>query len=641
MLLNLKNRVTSNIDLGLLIAILLIMNASTSIKLVGLLVLFIYKPTIFKNFKSKEYPLFYLLMIGVILLQILFGFFDFDIKILKINIIALIIWGISLFVIVQLNKIVSDTEYKKIQNTVLLIFLINAIISCIELIAIMLETQTINPYTYHGMVLNQMTGMSMYGPATGDYIGGIFKTHSLHNAFFNVIGTVYFLINRKYIMSMICLVVLLMTTSNLLIIILFFTLISVVLFHSYKPLKYILLLHFLIVSIFYLKVSPDNLEYAERVITQSELKRVDNAILKKIKSQKEEEIKNQIIAKYINHRVTNDTTLGNNLKQNIKEKQIAFKESRLKKNKIKKNSHQTLSVTDSLDTDPITSIGNTTSKIIVFTNENSNRNLNNIIIANNKEDIIEGLENKYTYYDNVLDNFGMTKNSSTDTNFIYDKLTLNDQSDNTSAATLEKMEQFEVDLKTHQTNLRNKVIETYKDSISIQPPENLQKYPGKIISYIESIQHLTSSTSHFLIGSGPGQFSSKLAFGISGFSINDSGGKRFLNKQVEYISDDFKENHLKLFSYYWLKDPGEHSISHEPFSSYNQIIGEYGIIGFFSFIGFYVLFFLKRFKKLDAGKYLTVLMVLMLSTDYWFEHLNVIIIFELLILLDLKRIQYD
>lgn len=600
MLSKIKQSDLLKIDIWLLISMMLILNVSTAFKLIGVLVLFLYKPTILKSIKLKNFPVFYLLMILIIIVQSAISIFDLNLTILKINIISSVLWGISLFVIIQINRIVSDTNFNKIQNTVAVLFLINALFSGFKIIEIMLEIDSINPYTYDGLILNPLTGISMYGGATGDYIGGIFGTHSLHNAFFNLFGVVYFLLNRKYLISIICLVVLLMTTSNLAVLILLPILGSILLFHKVKVVKYVILLFALIIVTFYAKVSPNNFKYAQKILYSTEKEGSNNPILKKIKAENEEVIKNQKIAKYIAYKTIENPKIS------------TLPQPNNKNNQPTKDNNK--------ESEP--------------GSENTVKSLNDIIIADNKEVLVEELGKNAKHLDSILENFGVTEDLMHN---VYDEIIIHNYQSTIDTSKAKIMNQFKTDLQTNHTNLRNKVLETYQDSINLIPPPNMQKYPGKVISYVQTLQYHTSSLRRFIIGSGAGQFSSKVAFGISGFSIGEGGGKRTLNKQVDYISNDFKENHLKLFSYYWLKDPGEHSISTEPFSAYNQIVGEYGLLGIIAFVFGYLLFFIKRFRKLTAGKYLFIMMLLMLLTEYWFEHLNVIIIFELLILLDLKK----
>lgn len=613
MLNKIKENITSRIDIWLLISMMLILNVSTMLKLVGFLILFLYKPTILKNIRTKGYPVFYFFIIGVILLQLLFSITDLNSTLLKINSISVFTWGLSLVAIIQINKIVSDTTIQKIQNTLIVLFIFNSIVSFVDLVSIMIEIKSINPYTYRGMVLNHMTGISKYGGATGDHIMGIFKTHSLHNAFFNIFGTVYFLINRKYWISIICLVTALLTTSNIGMIFLFIILISILLFHRSIVTKYIVFVHFFVILIFYVKVSPNNLEYIERIITKKENNHINNQILQEVESKKTEEIKDKKIAKY------------------IASKQQGNRDS--KRNSAKNGTIITNSIEVHNDSNQQSTEGSN-SKISLIVDSNFNRSLDNIVVAANKDSIVKKLQRKEDDYDDILSNFDIPKEIASDEEQSH--IVLNDNVGQVNDKILKKSKLFEDEIHLHQQNLTNKVIEVYGDSASIILPDNLKKYPGKAISFIESVQYLCSSPKHFAIGSGAGQFSSKLAFGISGFSVSGDQ-KRFLNNFVEYVSLDFKENHLKLFSYFWLQDPGKHSIVNEPFSSYNQLVGEYGIIGLLGFVIFYLMFYIKRFKLLFVGKYLIVIMLMMLLTDYWFEHLNNVIIFELLMFLDLKR----
>ncbi len=164
------------------------------------------------------------------------------------------------------------------------------------------------------------------------------------------------------------------------------------------------------------------------------------------------------------------------------------------------------------------------------------------------------------------------------------------------------------------------------------------KYPGKLISYFQTVEYNTSSIEHFLIGSGAGRFSSKLAFSISGYSSLD-GEKRFLNKIVEDITPEFKENNLSIYAYFWSQGEEKHSVTNSPFSFVNQILGEYGVIGLGLFLCFYVWFFAKSYRALTYGKIILPIFLMMLFTDYWFEDFTTVILFELMMFIDLKKIE--
>lgn len=182
--------------------------------------------------------------------------------------------------------------------------------------------------------------------------------------------------------------------------------------------------------------------------------------------------------------------------------------------------------------------------------------------------------------------------------------------------------------------LRYFVHREYPDSIRISDFPYGGRYPGKLISFLETEYYLTSSARAFILGSGPGAFSSKLAFKASGVG---EFGKYPQGYQV--LSPTFKENHLKIYCYFFLQTPDKHSVANNPFSAYNQLAGEYGVAGLILFVVFYVAYFFKRFRKLSYGRLLVPIGLIFLATDYWFEHLSVLVIFELVLFLDLAHME--
>lgn len=98
--------------------------------------------------------------------------------------------------------------------------------------------------------------------------------------------------------------------------------------------------------------------------------------------------------------------------------------------------------------------------------------------------------------------------------------------------------------------------------------------PGKLISFAQTYFFLKMNSRHLLFGSGVGNFSSKLAFRVSGSGVQGTYPKKF-----QYISPEFRYNHLKTYQFYANQDASRHSVLNFPFSVYNQISGEYGLIG--------------------------------------------------------------
>jgi len=162
--------------------------------------------------------------------------------------------------------------------------------------------------------------------------------------------------------------------------------------------------------------------------------------------------------------------------------------------------------------------------------------------------------------------------------------------------------------------------------------EDFNRRPGKMISFFQTYNYLKSGKKNLLFGAGVGNFSSKLAFRSSGVENFGTYPAKFI-----YTSKVFERNHLKTFLYYFNRDASKHSILNYPPSIYNQLLGEYGLIGAFLFIIFYIGYFIKRFGELTYGKYLIIALLAFFFMEYWFEMYSLIIIFELLMFLNLKE----
>ena len=129
-----------------------------------------------------------------------------------------------------------------------------------------------------------------------------------------------------------------------------------------------------------------------------------------------------------------------------------------------------------------------------------------------------------------------------------------------------------------------------------------------------------------------GNFSSKLAFKATGLDF--SGG--FPVKYI-YISHDFLLNHLDVYLNFFSKRRELHSLTNSPFSVYDQLLAEYGLLGVIAFLIFYLGYFIKHIRNLTYGIPILVLMLAVFLTDYWFEQLSVVVFFELLLLLNIKE----
>lgn len=156
---------------------------------------------------------------------------------------------------------------------------------------------------------------------------------------------------------------------------------------------------------------------------------------------------------------------------------------------------------------------------------------------------------------------------------------------------------------------------------------------GKVRSYYQTKNFLMSSPVHFLFGAGMGGFSSKLAFNSSGIMEGSSLSKLLPKYETPY----FKKNHKALYSFLKTQHIMFHSESNRPFSVYNQLLGEYGIIGLLLFVVTYLWFFIKRIHLRRFGLPILITLLLLLNIDYLFESLSVLLFVETLLFLDLKK----
>ena len=168
------------------------------------------------------------------------------------------------------------------------------------------------------------------------------------------------------------------------------------------------------------------------------------------------------------------------------------------------------------------------------------------------------------------------------------------------------------------------------------PTAGLDNYtphlPGKAIGTMQTISFLGSHPLKLVTGDGIGNFSSKLAFRVSGLGFAGGYPQKFA-----YTSPDFLRNHLDLYLDFFSKKTDFHSLTNNPGSVYDQLLAEYGLIGVFCFITWYLGYFLKHYKKLSYGIPILVILLAVFAIDYWFEQLSVLLFFELLLLLDIKE----
>ena len=156
--------------------------------------------------------------------------------------------------------------------------------------------------------------------------------------------------------------------------------------------------------------------------------------------------------------------------------------------------------------------------------------------------------------------------------------------------------------------------------------------PGKIIGFKQTVGYLKKHPVKILAGAGVGNFSSKLAFRATGLKFTGGYPKKYI-----YINPDFLRNHLDVYLSFFTRSAASHSLTNSPFSVYDQLLSEYGLLGLLALLVLYVGFFAKDYRLLTYGIPLLLFVLFIFLIDYWFEQLSVVVFFELLMFLNVKE----
>ena len=183
---------------------------------------------------------------------------------------------------------------------------------------------------------------------------------------------------------------------------------------------------------------------------------------------------------------------------------------------------------------------------------------------------------------------------------------------------------------------RKKQLASFKDGIyppgmedSLRARYKGWNHFGRWVALQEMRDFFHHHPDRILLGAGMGNYSSRLAFKTT--ALNIDGG---YPKREQYIHPFFRDDYLFLYLYYHTREEGEHSVVNKPDSVYGQLLCEYGLAGVLAFLFFYAGFFLQGIRSLSYGIPLLMLMGVAFLTEYWFEQLSVVVLFEFLMLLD-------
>lgn len=512
------------INWTLLLFLLLFLNVKMLVKIVAVCFLLLLNYKLFqdKTIFRQKFIWFYACMIGIAVLNLLL------IPVTTNYIIAVsvgvVFWMLCIAAALLSSWFVLKTDTSKLHSTISLFFLVNAAVTLLQLVSIMLDAGSINPYTYQGMYQKYFIG-------TGDLLTGASFDVSTTNALLNAFGVLYFLSRNKMKLALVCMVILLLTASNFTNILIAGVLLFLLIFQSTKEQKSIILVCLSLLIVFMIRVSPQNNNYVTEATKKLLNKETKVAAAKKI-----------------------DTLVKHKADSLLTREERKQKTAMLYLDSIKKIRMELI---------PLTAV---TRPAIPKPNIHS-------------------------------EPFQRKKDTT-----LFQKELL--------AFAIQKIPGFDTGLK--QTKNRS--------------------LPGKLLTIQQTFHFFKNHPSKIVTGAGIGNFSSKLAFRTTGLPI--AGG--YPDKWI-YINNAFLSNHLGLYLSYFSKDLRLHSLTNSPNSVYDQLVAEYGVIGLAAFIFLYAGFFFKKIKKMTYGLPLLLLLLGAFGVEYWYEQLSIVIIFEFLMLLNIKE----
>ncbi|EHQ27361.1 hypothetical protein [Mucilaginibacter paludis] len=524
----------ATVDWKLLAFLILFLNVKIGVKIFAIVLIYLLEFDFKFGFKFKKstLPLFYPIIIGIAVINRVISINNNQLNYNLVFFTGVIFWLLCILALHQIKLAVNRNEPGVIHRTVLVFFALNAAVSIFNLLSIIMEIHTVNPYLYQGQYQKYFIG-------TGDYIRGLTFDISTTNAVINAFGVIYFLVKKHAPMALLCMAVLLLTGSNAVDLMLMAILLLLFIFKTSKDQKSLIVVCILFWVVFILKVSPQNNEY----------------VLK-------------LYAKAFHHE--------------LPAKPVVSIPAR--------------PVTGSLDNsqDP----------------EAQKRKIAQLYL-----DSLYRLTIK-----NKTSTITTTAAPVEDKHFI-------------PGPDIDSKPFQHVDTSTSESLTLLNFISAHKANLPFSKNKDQQEtLPGKLIAIAQTEHFLKTHPQKLLTGDGVGNFSSKTAFRATGLGFAGKYPPRFA-----YISGDFLTGHLDIYLNFFSRADGLHSLVNSPNSVYDQLLGEYGLIGLGAFLIYYLGYFLRDYKKLTYGIPLLMMMAGAFLLEYWFEQLSVVVLFELLLLVNMKE----
>ena len=260
-------KLRKEIDWKLLVFLLLFLNVKLAIKIPAIVLIYVLQFDFKMGFslKNSRLPLFYLIAISIAVINGFLYLHYESTNYLVLWLTGIGFWVLCILAIHQIKLTVERNTVEVIHRTIVVFFIINAIFSLFNLLAIIIAIHNINPYTYQGEYQKYFIG-------TGDYIKGITFDTSNTNAVLNAIGVIYFLDKKKPLLLLMCMGTLLLTGSNCVNIILLAILLVLFVFKSTRDQKSLIAACLFMLVVFMARVSPQNNQYVIQTVKYSFLR---------------------------------------------------------------------------------------------------------------------------------------------------------------------------------------------------------------------------------------------------------------------------------------------------------------------------------------------------------------------------------
>ncbi|MDB5154784.1 MAG: hypothetical protein JWR54_3535 [Mucilaginibacter sp.] len=243
-------------DWKLLLFLVLFLNVKMAVKIPAIALIYLLQFNFKFGFslKNSRLPLFYLLAIAIAVLNWVISRNYLNINYNIVLLTGIGFWVLCILAMHQVKLFVENNDTETIHRTIVIFFIINAVLSLCNLALIIFETGAINPYTYQGQYQKYFIG-------TGDYIRGITFDTSTTNAVLNALGVIYFLTKKNAIMLLVCMAVMLSTASNFTNMVLLGVLALIFVFKSSRDQKSLIVACMVFLVVFMVKISPQNNTY--------------------------------------------------------------------------------------------------------------------------------------------------------------------------------------------------------------------------------------------------------------------------------------------------------------------------------------------------------------------------------------------